>query len=268
MPVPEDTVTASPECASSAVSEKCDEAQAQKQMLCSLGQWEEPHPGQRYSITVLGNARPGAANCSHASNGVGKIGMAAKAYSPYPTRGWATGARRFAPPRLRTSSIRPLKSHQDAAAARLSVHTANSTASSMATVVAQEPPVVGPKPDPMGTPRSSSEDSSIRLSMTDFSGFLESGLTTITTSSTDASSYMSIDTEKLPHISPDLAATDDDDPDPYGWDAQLEKCAVPSAVGLGVSADYLPVLQYRRAGGAKRTLLQRVLSFGPTPKED
>ena len=58
------------------------------------------------------------------------------------------------------------------------------------------------------------------------------------------------------------------DPDPYGWEAELEKRAVPcadGAVGLGVS-DCCPVsvVQYRRAGGGKRTLLQRVLSFGPS----
>jgi len=56
------------------------------------------------------------------------------------------------------------------------------------------------------------------------------------------------------------------DPDPYGWEAELEKRVVPSSgdIGLGLT-DYSPVsvLQYRRAGGAKKTLLQRVLSFGP-----
>ena len=32
--------------------------------------------------------------------------------------------------------------------------------------------------------------------------------------------------------------------------------------------DFCPMLQYRRASGARRTLLQRVLSFGPGgPKE-
>jgi hypothetical protein len=136
----------------------------------------------------------------------------------------------------------------------------------MATVVAQAPSAVSPKPDPMiETPRSSLECPSICLSITDLSGFLKPDLTTITTASTDASSYMSVDTEKPLHISPDLDydSDDGDDPDPYGWEAELEKRGASPAVGLGVPAECYPVLQYRRAGGAKKTLLQRVLSFGP-----
>jgi hypothetical protein len=60
----------------------------------------------------------------------------------------------------------------------------------------------------------------------------------------------------------------DPDPDPYGWEAELEKHAVlppppPAAVGLGLGMGVGTEFCYRRAGGAKRTLLQRVLSFGP-----
>jgi hypothetical protein len=141
----------------------------------------------------------------------------------------------------------------------------------MATVVAQAPSAVSPKPDPMiETPRSSLEEPSICHSITDFSGFLQPDLTTIITNSSDAGSYMSVDTEKPQHISPDLDCNGDgdDDPDPYGWEAELEKRGSPPAVGLGVPAECYPVLQYRRAGGAKRTLLQRVLSFGPASKEE
>ncbi|KAL2185313.1 hypothetical protein L209DRAFT_691790 [Thermothelomyces heterothallicus CBS 203.75] len=59
------------------------------------------------------------------------------------------------------------------------------------------------------------------------------------------------------------------DPDPYGWEAELEKrvmhqCAA-GTVGPGMSdCCRVPVIQYRRASGAKRTLLWRVLSFGPS----
>jgi hypothetical protein len=116
--------------------------------------------------------------------------------------------------------------------------------------------------------------------MTDFSGFLEPGLTAVTTSSTDASSFMSLDTTpttatmtEKQMLPADTSGRLEPDPDPYGWDAELEKrVTVPpaAAVGLGLGgmevddgAEYCPVIQYRRAGGAKRTLLQRVLSFGP-----
>ena len=255
MPISEDTVTTSPERVSLAVPEE--------QTLRTSDEWEEPHPGQRYSVTVLGNARPGATNC----NGVGRAGMAAKAYSPYPTRATPGSNRRFAPPRLRTPSLRP---HKDTA--RLSVQTTCSTSS---TLPGPQTPAVSPmygcaaaatnnNNNNTATPMvaaagssamdlSSSDDSSVRLSMTDFSGFLKPGLTTITTNSTDASSYMDIDDSEKhhPRLSPD------DEPDPYGWEAELEKRVDPPP------GDFCPMLQYRRAGGARRSLLQRVLSFGP-----
>jgi hypothetical protein len=270
MPIPEDTLTAaSPKSASSAAPEKRarrDEAAqtSEKQPPpASSGEWEEPHPGERYLINVLGNARPGAAAAPvSCCNGVGKAGMAAKAYSPYPTtRGWLAGPRRFAPPRLRTHVK---ASHQDSAgkAVRLSVHSNSNT------------PMLArwrsPASKAAAHPDTSPDTSSIRLSMTDFSGFLKSGVTTVTTAALDVGSYTSMDPaaavadEKQIRLSPD----DDEEEglDPYGWEAELD-----SRVGLGldvdVDANCCPVLQYRRAGGqtgtAKRTLLQRVLSLGP-----
>lgn len=279
MPIPEDTVTTSPDSPSPAAHEqrtRIDEAPAEKQTPHPSGEWEEPHPGQRYSITVLENARPGVAN----SNGVGKVGMAAKAYSPYPARATPGVTRRFAPPRLRTPSTRPTKC---AGASRLSVQAASDTTPILPRASLPPPPAshmydcaaaAGPNAssatnlhpraaDPASMDLSASDASSIRLSMTDFSGFLRPGLTTVTTTSTDASSFMDIESEKLPRLSPD------DEPDPYGWEAELEKRVVlepPPAsssersVGVG---EFCPMLQFRRAGGAKRTLLQRVLSFGP-----
>lgn len=276
MPVPEDTVTTSPDCASPAVLEKhpsSDETQTEKQMLSASSQWEEPHPGQRYAVTAVGNARPGAVNYNQGCNGVSKAGMAAKAYSPYPTRGWSAGTRRFAPARLRTPSSRLVKSAQDTGTARLSVHTTHSNTSSTTPVIARSEtrattgcPVFGclgssnisSEPhaaDTKQTALSQSENAPPHLSMTDFSGFLTPGLTTVTTNS-DASSFMSLDTEKP------LILTPDDDPDPYGWEAELGK-----RVQLGEDTDmsvYCPAIEYRRAAGTKRTLLQRVLSFGPT----
>lgn len=45
--------------------------------------------------------------------------------------------------------------------------------------------------------------------------------------------------------------------DPYGWEAELERKDHHSG------DSYFPTFHYRRAGGAKRSLLHRVFSLGP-----
>ena len=272
MPIPEDTVTTSSDPPSPGAPEKrarTDEASAEKQTSRSSGGWEEPHPGQRYSITVMGNARLGATN----SNGVGKAGMAAKAYSPYPVRALPAGPRRFAHPRLRTPSTRPTK---DPGATRLSLQTTTSATPMLAAprpaVLARARHNITLHPcaaDSMPMDFCASDASSLRFSMTDFSGLLAAGLTTITTASTDAGSFLDLDSEKRQRL------PCHDRQDPYGWEAELNKRGVklpsPSSrgsdddeeEGMGAAIEFCPVMQFRRAGAAKRTLLQRVLSLGP-----
>ncbi|KAK4239262.1 hypothetical protein C8A03DRAFT_32674 [Achaetomium macrosporum] len=255
------SVTSS-ESASPAAPEQAaesEEAQAD-QMQGISAEWEEPHPGQRYSIAALGNAHVGAASCNYGCNGVSKVGMAAKAYhTPYSAQRWSAGARRFAPPRLRTPQVRRLKMAQDAAAERLSLQTTHSNTSSTVPILAPsgtQTPAASPLSscilgnnstnfnatgDPGDTVMSSSEDG-VSMTMTDFSGFLESGPTNVTTTSANDGSFMSVDVEKPSDLTPD--------PDPYGWEAELDK-------------RLCPAMQYRRAGGSKRTLLRRVLSLGP-----
>ncbi len=268
MPIPEDTVTTSPDSLSPAAPDKRarTEAPVEKRTPRSSGGWEEPHPGQRYSITVLGNARPGATN----SNGVSKTGMAAKAYSPYPARALPGGPRRFAATRVRTPAARPTK---DPGAARLSLQTTTSVTPILA---APKPAVIArarhnttlhPRAaEPLPMDICASDASSLRFSMTDFSGLLAASLTTITTSSTDAGSFLDLDSEKRQRL------PSHDRLDPYGWDAELKKRGVelPSChdydddeEDMGTAVEFCPVIQFRRAGGAKRTLLQRVLSLGP-----
>ncbi|KAK4100974.1 hypothetical protein N658DRAFT_507292 [Parathielavia hyrcaniae] len=236
--------------------------------LPSSGEWEGPHPGERYLINVLGDARSGAA--ASCCNGVAKVGMAAKAhYSPYP-------ARRLAPPRVRTRTTSP-RPHLKVARDNNNTNNKNnnnnkagkavrmSARSSAAPVFAcwrsQSPETAHP--------RGQTEDLPNPLSMTDFSGFLKSGVATITTTPHDARSYMSVDATEQP---PRLSANDsddgtDDDPDPYGWDAELDT-RVRMDKGLAdVLSEVCPVLQHRRTGGAhagatKSTLLKRVLSLG------
>ncbi|KAK3304461.1 uncharacterized protein B0T15DRAFT_558234 [Chaetomium strumarium] len=237
-----------------------EKSQADIQMHCISAEWEEPHPGQRCSVAVLGNAHLSAANCIYSCNGISKVGMAAKAYhTPYSAQRWSAGARRFAPPRLRTPQVRRLKTAQDATAERTSFQTSRSNTSSTVPMLAcsgmQTPatsPLSGCVPGNNSTsfnitgdsrdPASCSSGDCPSMTLTDFSGFLKSGLSTVTTTSANDDSLMSVDVECSPQLTPD--------PDPYGWESELDKrlCSV---------------MQYRRAGGTKRTLLRRVLSLGP-----
>ncbi|KAL2126029.1 hypothetical protein VTI74DRAFT_1924 [Chaetomium olivicolor] len=267
MPIHEDTVTASPGCTSPAPENGAGSDGAQAKILTPRTSWEEPHPGQRYSISVVGNARPGAANGNHSCNGAGKVGVAAIGYAPYPTRGWAAGAaRKFAPPRLRTASLRPLKvTNESNRQARLSAYTTHNNASSTDPIARGNCPSSNnhniKRPANSASHLSPSDQRSqkrLSIGMTDFSGFLKSGPTTIADS--DSISYMSIDVDNEKSPSPPPRISPDDESDPYGWEAELDKRLAPPN---GVMGEYCPVLQYRRAGGAKRTLLQRVLSFGP-----
>ncbi|KAL1836072.1 hypothetical protein VTJ49DRAFT_5614 [Mycothermus thermophilus] len=230
MPIPEDAVppsSSSSESRSPRIPEpsiRTAELGSEERTLCSSAGWEDPHPGERYTITVLDNdAHPGAANVR---NGAGRAGMAAKSYSPHGahhSHRWSAGARRFAPVRLR---LRPDKSRSNSGVARPRK---------------LEPVATDTKDDPM------------ELTFTDFSNFLETGLTTITTNSTDASSFMSIDTTDSKQPATTVSLMSEDDTDPYGWETAGR------ILGAG---EFVPVGEYRRANGAKRTLLQRVLSRG------
>lgn len=270
MPISEDTVTTSSQHRPPAVPDEGAE-NGDGQTPRPSGAWEEPHPGQRHSITVPGDACPGAASCNLSCNGAGKVGMAAKAYSPYPGRAGPGGARRFAPPRFRRpASLRPHKIPQHTGSARLSV---DSNTASVAPLLARSNPQTsavsltrsrasanGFSPaasDPSSASLSASEDSRRYdpITMTDFSGFLQSDLTTVaTTANSDASSLMSLDMGTPPLLSPA------DGPDPYGWEAELDKRLHPGM------RDVCSALHYQRASGAKRTLLKRVLSFGPAAR--
>lgn len=228
----------------------------------------------------MANARPGAAaNVSHSScNGAGKAGVAAKGYAPYPptrSNGWAAGAaRKFAPPRTRTPSLRPLKiPHQDANTnqVRLSVHTTHTNTSSTGHTSRISYPPSNNNNNTLKRPAANSAsplspssdrhpNKRVSMALTDYSGLLTPSLTV--TDSEDELSYMSIDMddEKTPSPPPRFAA--DECVDPYGWEAELDRKLHRHPVG-----ECCPLLQYRRGGsgvgGGKKTLLQRVLSFGP-----
>ena len=86
----------------------------------------------------------------------------------------------------------------------------------------------------------SSEQSSPRLSMTDFSNHLN---VAFDAGDSDSSELKCFQAQEYHQAAPGE--------DPYGWEAELDRKLQCS------------VLEYRRAGGAKRSLLHRVFSFGP-----
>lgn len=234
--------------------------------------WEEPHPGSRFPVpqppppenAIILGVGIQKQTCLE----VPKVGMAAKGYR----------SRRFLRPRIRTSSLKPLKipaTAQEAGVRSVSCFTPQSQASSTRPILSSETvststmierTLSASTVSPMygcGTEQGvqkltddscesalSSKHSSMRFStLTDFSGHLK--LPSPATEDSDASSCMSLDVDNTitPSISPDE--------DPYGWEAEL--CRKVAAGQL----ECCPNLQYRRAGGGKRSLLQRVLSLGP-----
>lgn len=251
-------------------------------MSRTSSEWEEPHPGQRYSYTLVANSRPSAGNYIHGCNGGSKVGVAAKAYAPYPSRERsASQGRRLARPRLRAPrSLKNPNHPQDAGASRPPHST--TSAGPMVPRPRLQPhtqavcPVYGcccssrRFEDSHATSESawSSSEwlSSPQLAMTDFSGYLNTGLITppaaaVLHGSDPSASYMSLDhhgTEAVPapHPSPSQ--------DPYGWNAGLERKIPRAAVVPRARDGCWPVeLQCRRAEGTKRTLLQRMLSLAP-----
>jgi len=275
MPIPEDPETSSSEDTpmGSMTIDSLDEKPTQ---LASgarrsfSSDWEEPHPGSRFPVPPRpGNATIlGAGIQQQICLEVPTVGMAAKGYRN----------RRFLRPRIRTSSLKPLKipaTAEEAGVRSVSCCLPQSQAFSTKPIISSETVSTSATIERTLTARtvstmygcetekgvqkltddscestSSSKHSSTRFStLTDFSGHLK--LPSPAAEDSDASSCMSfeVDNTITPSISPD--------DDPYGWEAELSK-----KVAAG-RLEFCPNLQYRRAGGAKRSLLQKVLSLGP-----
>ncbi|KAK0741671.1 hypothetical protein B0T21DRAFT_432818 [Apiosordaria backusii] len=237
----------------------------------SSAEWEEPHPGKRFPVPATGNVSQGV-GMPQQCNGVHKNGMAAKGYGPYPARGWPMGKRRFLRPRVRVKI--PVNSQDSPVKSNMCCRPQSITSSAVPMISPATSPQV-PSMDcvvnntrtvsPMygcetakGTLKLrddsmestldstlSSKHSSMRLSMTDFSNFLAPG----PADDSDRSSCMSLEPERSPSLSPDE--------DPYGWEAELHRKVPPGAMAC------CSKLEYRRASGGKRSLLQKVLSLGP-----
>ncbi|KAM7206186.1 hypothetical protein V8F33_000472 [Rhypophila sp. PSN 637] len=228
------------------------------------GEWEEPHPGQPLALPVKANTCCGVSQ--QIGSGVQGIGMAAKGYSPYPVRGLGvgTGIRRLSRPKLRTS-VRPHKALQDGGNRSMTTHSLQSNNSSVRPLVeapvsqtfpvefAKRPLKIDPvfemdsekELDGLGSDAmdtaTPSESSSPRLSMIDYSSRLNVAIE-------DGNDYLSMSLEPIvySHDSRELADVSPDE-DRYGWEAELgQKFCSPTTI------------QYRRTGGAKRSLLHRV----------
>lgn len=303
MAIPENPVTGS--LPSSTPAAECGQGVDEEKARLSAStprpssEWEEPHPGQRYSYTVAVNARLGVGTtCLQHCNGVNRVAMAAKAYAPYPSRSWPPGAvRRFSRPRLRIQPPRPLRILAGTPTS-VSVNSNTSSTAPMlalpkgpqapATQRASATPAISPmySYQPAGRvaeAQSSSEGCSVRLSLTDFSGFLKAdagtgaglrtgtaGIAAAAAANEDSdgdSSFMSLDTDSLPYATtrllPPPLSSPEEVVDPYGWEAELDRkvhatvrecCACPSLHLRNKAAG---------GGGPKRTLLQKVLSLGP-----
>lgn len=233
--------------------------------MYGMNDWEEPHPGKRFSFPLVGSAGGSAGD---QVMGLYKIGMAAKGYTPYSNRGRASGPRRLNRPRLRGGA--PLKPLRVTTNFQFSapVHTSQSNSSSDAPILKSSSSDV-PTTEYCGRtlevdlayadaenriqrPMScaietltSSELSSPRLSMTDFSNHLNI-----------AFGGGKFDGGEAKCVSPVAYERVTPDQDPYGWEAELNR--------KFVASDFCPsAYQYRRAGGAKRSLLHRVFSLGP-----
>jgi len=235
------------------------------------GEWEEPHPGQRYSNYVKGSGNACCGASVHRGNGVHGAGTAAKGYSPYPIRGLGSGYRRLSRTRLRTS-LRPLKISttlmEDGRKRSMTANSLQSNASSALPLI--EPPMYQSLPgeyaasplaidpvfetdsekgldglagDAMDT-TTPSELSSPRLSMIDFSGHLSAAF-----EHTKDYEPACLEPIVFSH-DPSVVETASPEEDRYGWECELERKFCPP-----------DTFQYRRAGGAKRSLLHRVFKL-------
>lgn len=280
MPIPEESVTSDSDHPMTGTGSDLDEKPPSVVFTSrSSSDWEEPHPGQRYPVPPAGTASNGLGDSQR--NGTSRTVMAAKVYTPYPERGWTSGNRRFLRPRrirtIRTAALKPLKilaNPQEAGVKRVSCAPVKSNNSSMRPLVQSPAPASMPERISANTQAISpmygcetgngavklvddsgassiestlsSKHSSMRFSITDLSGHLASP----GPEESDRSSCMSLERD----TSPDSISPDED---PYGWEAELDKKVAAGDVSC------CPAFQYRRAGGGKRSLLQKVLSLGP-----
>ncbi|KAK5660884.1 hypothetical protein OQA88_12255 [Cercophora sp. LCS_1] len=190
----------------------------------SMEKWEEPHPGQRFPLSPVGDA--GCAGEHHLTT----PGLQYQLLEESTDRDFADTST----PRSGTASTAPMLKRP----------------ASIEFVPTAMQMDFGETTDTDGVSRpiscaietmASSELSSPRLSMTDFSNHLNI---------TFSGEFEAVAVLPSP-VSEEYQPTSNPDEDPYGWEAELDKKISCSSV------------EFRRTGSAKRSLLHRVFSIGP-----
>ncbi|KAI8247367.1 hypothetical protein K4K57_012993 [Colletotrichum sp. SAR 10_99] len=233
--------------------------------------WEEPHPGKRLPLAGANQETEKVANAgSYHLNGGRRGGMAAKELTPYnPNRPWLV--RRPIRVRARTNTPVPLKitteiseDHDAKSAPRPAVRDihVHSTMETTATVndecesgtektdahIVNVSGKAGMKPSDLPLPASPPID----CQFTDFSNLLG-----INVHSEENIAVDNAEPGTYCHVAPDE--------DLYGWDAELDRQSKQSSPPLPCQYDH--EYQYRRTSLTKRSLLHRVFSMGPIPKD-
>ncbi|KAE9573132.1 hypothetical protein CGCF415_v013181 [Colletotrichum fructicola] len=233
--------------------------------------WEEPHPGKRLPLAGANQETEKVANAgSYHLNGGRRGGMAAKELTPYnPNRPWLV--RRPIRVRARTNTPVPLKitteiseDHDAKSAPRpavrdIHVHSAMETTATVndecesgtEKTDAHIVNVSGKadmKPSDLPLPASPPID----CQFTDLSNLLG-----INVHSEENIAVDNAEPGTYCHVAPDE--------DLYGWDAELDRQSKQSSPPLPCQYDH--EYQYRRTSLTKRSLLHRVFSMGPIPKD-
>lgn len=237
----------------------------QLSVMQSGGDWEEPHPGQRFSFPPARNAGGCIPEHHHAIMGAhNKIGMAAK-YSPYSGRTRSFGPRRLIQARLRPTSFRALRIP--------SINRHNPTSPPPYTPQSNAPSTtpIFKRPASIEFAQTNMDVDAVFDEATDTDGCsrpLSCAIETVTSSAlsspqlsvTDFSNHLNIAFERGSfdrsrtnpgHNSKSYFHLPTPEGDPYGWEAELTKKLTCSE------------LEFRTAGGQRKSLLHRVFSLGP-----
>ncbi|KAK3946274.1 hypothetical protein QBC46DRAFT_402638 [Diplogelasinospora grovesii] len=269
--------------------EKTQTADQTQMPTRNLSEWEEPHPGQRLSYPMHRQEGWGGNEQQSVSTGACRSGMAAKGYAPYPNRGGrhaGGGTRRLARPRVRTATLRPLripaKVLEESVVRTPTSVTSNSTTSSNVPMLHHQTPQRYSTTDSDSEGQTDSgRGEQMNLTGENTVGIIEAMPPSELASSglylSDLSNHLNIafgDREQRAGCcdgvdDPSVACVGGPeiyahavglDQDLYGWEAELDKKLQMS--DAGVCEDYISRFQYRRAGGARRSLLHRVFNLG------
>lgn len=267
---------AAPTASESATTAQTDDvprvAGPQPSRVTVVRTWEEPHPGSPIRLDAGG-----------IHSGGGRGGMAAKGYGPY-TRGRQSGARRRSRARARSMVVRPLeipsrleekqeKQQPEILSAPLPTSPMLSLGETLLLQRVDSCETVETVQAPTVTDAGSETDSgatlrtSVELLIADAKETLSPGIPSPCLTFTDFSNFTGEATSEtkptdfgtLTVYDPDAFGDTLAEKDVYGWDAELER---------KLQGGYqIATCTLRPPGGFKRGFIQRVFSFGGTPRD-